>query len=142
MQIIIQDLLTDDNFIYSFLEQSRQRTRYNYELCASHLDQMVIPFTPIKAGIFVYADFSSLLPEQSADGEARFSALVVGAARIIMTPGLAQLDRKPGMFRICYAFVTPEVLQIAMERLDKIVAKIRRCQDWDNLNAESLSDIL
>jgi 1-aminocyclopropane-1-carboxylate synthase len=140
MQIIIQDLLTDDNFTYGFLEQSRQRTRCNYELCASRLDQMVIPYTPVKAGIFVYADFSSLLPEQTANGEARFSKLLVDAARIVMTPGQAQLDRKPGMFRICYAFVPPEVLQIAMQRLDKIVAKIRRCQDWDNLNAESLSD--
>ena len=142
MQIIVQDLLTDDNFIYGFLEQSRQRTRYNYELCVSHLVQMVIPYIEAKAGIFVYADFSSLLPEQTAEGEARFSSLLVKAGKIIMTPGQAQLDRKPGMFRICYAYVSPEVLAIALQRLDKIVGKIRRCRDWDNLNAESLIDIL
>jgi 1-aminocyclopropane-1-carboxylate synthase len=142
MQLIVQDLLTDDNFIYGFLENTCQRTRYNYELCASHLDQMVIPYIPAKAGIFIYADFSSLLPEQTAEGEARFSSLLIDAAKIILTPGQAQRDRKPGMFRICYAFVSPEVLEIAMQRLDRLVGKIRRCRDWDNLNAKSLIDIL
>eukprot|EP00581_Thalassiosira_minuscula_P013756 CAMPEP_0183728716 /NCGR_PEP_ID=MMETSP0737-20130205/28727_1 /TAXON_ID=385413 /ORGANISM="Thalassiosira miniscula, Strain CCMP1093" /LENGTH=468 /DNA_ID=CAMNT_0025960729 /DNA_START=76 /DNA_END=1478 /DNA_ORIENTATION=- len=126
MQMVVSEILTDDHFIYSFLENSRQRIRYSYELCTARLDEMVIPYIPAKAGIFVYADFSSLLPEQTAEGEARFSQLLLDAARIIMTPGLAQHDRKPGMFRICYCFVNPEVLEMAMQRLDKIVGKIRR----------------
>ena len=126
MQMVIQEILTDDHFIYSFLDNARQRIRYSYELCIARLDEMVIPYVPAKAGIFVYADFSSLLPDQTAEGEAKFSTLLLDAARIIMTPGQAQHDLKPGMFRICYAFVTPEVLDMAMQRLDKIVGKIRR----------------
>mmetsp|Transcript_18512 Transcript_18512/g.39767 ORF Transcript_18512/g.39767 Transcript_18512/m.39767 type:complete len:489 (-) Transcript_18512:939-2405(-) len=141
MQMIVSEILTDDHFIYGFLENSRQRIRYSYELCVARLDEMVIPYVPAKAGIFVYADFSSLLPEQTAEGEARFSSLLLDTARIIMTPGLAQHDQKPGMFRICYCFVNPEVLQMAMQRLDRVVGKIRRWH-WDNLNSESLTDIL
>lgn len=141
MQMIVQEILTDDHFIYGFLENSRHRIRYSYEMCIRKLDEMVIPYVPATAGIFVYADFSSLLPERTPEGEARFSTLLLDAARIIMTPGQAQHDRKPGMFRICYAFVTPEVLEMAMERLDKIVGKIRRWH-WDNLNAESLTGVL
>mmetsp|Transcript_7691 Transcript_7691/g.19102 ORF Transcript_7691/g.19102 Transcript_7691/m.19102 type:complete len:311 (+) Transcript_7691:710-1642(+) len=141
MQMVVQELLMDDNFIYGFLDNSRQRIRYSYKLCIARLDEMVIPYVPAKAGIFVYADFSSLLPDQTFGGEAKFSSLLLDAARIIMTPGQAQHDRKPGMFRICYAFVTPEILEMAMQRLDKIVGKIRRWH-WDNLNAESLTDIL
>lgn len=141
MQLVLQDVLKDDIFIYGFLENSRQRIRYSYELCVARLDEMVIPYVHAQAGIFVYADFSSLLPEQTFSGEARFSSLLLDAARIIMTPGLAQHDRKPGMFRICYAFVTPEVLDMALVRLDRIVGKIRRWH-WDNLNAAELTDIL
>jgi hypothetical protein len=45
-------------------------------------------------------------------------------------------------FRICYSFVTPEVLDMAMARLDRIVGKIRRYH-WDDLKVESLiRDIL
>ena len=141
MQMIVQEILCDDHFIYQFLENSRQRIRYSYELCAARLDEMVIPYVPAKAGIFIYADFSSLLPEPTAEGEARFSSLLLDAARIIMTPGQAQHDCKPGMFRLCYAFVTQEVLEMALQRLDKIVGKIRR-RHWENLNAEQLKDIV
>lgn len=53
--------------------------------------------------------------------------------RIVLTPGESQRDTTPGMFRICYAWVSPEVLEIAMERLSRLVVKIRR-MDWDDLN--------
>jgi hypothetical protein len=36
------------------------------------------------------------------------------------------------MFRICYAWVSPDVLLIGMERLSRLVAKIRR-MDWDDI---------
>lgn len=140
MQLIVQDLFTDDNFINGFLETTRQRTRYNYEMCISRLDQMAIPYIPAKAGIFVYADFSSLLPEITSEGEERFTSLLLDGARILMTPGQAQLDQQPGMFRICYAYVIAQTLDIFMSRLEKSVAMIRRC-GWDNLKAESLIDI-
>ena len=147
MQMIVQEILCDDNFIYGYLDQLRQRIRYSYELCAMRLDEMVIPYTPARAGIFIYADFSSLLPEQTFEGEARLSSLLLDAARMIMTPGFAQHESKPGMFRICYAFVTLEVLEMAMNRLDKIVGKIRRYH-WiggnvdDEYIRDKLKDIL
>jgi hypothetical protein len=48
---------------------------------------------------------------------------------------------EPMLFCICYAWVSPEVLKIGMERLSRIVAKIRR-MDWTDLNDVSLSGIL
>ena len=141
MQMIVSEILADDLFVYSYLDTLRLRIRHSYELCTARLEEMVIPYVPAVAGIFVYADFSALLPERTAAGEARFASLLLDAARIIMTPGSAQHDRKPGMFRICYCFVTPEVLDISLRRLDKIVGKIRRWH-WDNLDADSLTDIL
>jgi 1-aminocyclopropane-1-carboxylate synthase len=141
MQLIVQDLFTDDKFIKSLLETSRQRTRYNYNMCVSCLDQIAIPYIPTKAGIFVYADFSSLLPEMTSEGEEQFTNLLLDGARILMTPGQAQFDQKPGMFRICYAYVPAETLDIFLQRLNKSVATIRRC-GWDDLKAESLMDII
>ena len=141
MQMIVSEILLDDNFVYQFLSKSREKIRYSYTLCTMKLDEMVIPYVNAKAGIFVYADFSSLLPQPTPEGEAKFTSLLLEAARIFMTPGHSMHDSKPGMFRICYCVVTPEVLEIAMARLEKIVAKIRRWH-WDNLNAESLTDIM
>ncbi|KAL7439726.1 hypothetical protein ACHAXM_008176 [Skeletonema potamos] len=143
MQMMIAEIFLDDNWVYDFLHQAREKIRYSYELCTKMLDEMVIPYFPAKAGIFVYADFSSLLPEHTAEGEAKFASLLLDAARIIMTPGAAQHDQKPGMFRICYCFVSPELLTMAMHRLDNIVVKIRtRRIHWDHLTSGSMSDVI
>ena len=91
---------------------------------------MVIPFVPAEAGLFVYVDFSSLLPERTFNWEAELSKLFFLHARVVMTPGESQRDMNPGWFRICYAWVSPEVLEIAMERLSRLVAKIRRLDVW------------
>ncbi|KAK1745187.1 1-aminocyclopropane-1-carboxylate synthase [Skeletonema marinoi] len=101
MQMMIAEIFLDDNWVYDFLHQAREKIRYSYELCTRMLDEMVIPFFPAKAGIFVYADFSSLLPEPTAEGEAKFASLLLDAARIIMTPGAAQHDQSLA----CFVFV-------------------------------------
>ena len=143
MQMIVSEVLLDDAWVYDFLQQARERIRYSYEICTRMLDEMVIPYYPASAGIFVYADFSSLLPEPTAAGEAKFASLLLDAARIIMTPGQAQHDQKPGMFRICYCFVSPELLTMAMQRLDNVIVKIRtRRIHWEALTPESYTDII
>ena len=75
------------------------------------------------------------------EGERRLSQLLIDHARLVLTPGESQRDGTPGMFRLCYAWVTPEVLEIGMERLGRIVAKIRR-MDWSDLNESTLSGVL
>jgi aspartate/methionine/tyrosine aminotransferase len=141
IQYLVSELLTDDHFVDGFLDESRERICRNYDICISKLKEMVIPFVPVDAGLFVYVDFSSLLPEKTFEWEERLSALMLEHARIVLTPGESQRDTTPGMFRICYTWISPEVLEIAMERLSRLVAKIRR-MDWDDLNRRTLSGIL
>mmetsp|Transcript_2083 Transcript_2083/g.5500 ORF Transcript_2083/g.5500 Transcript_2083/m.5500 type:complete len:184 (+) Transcript_2083:396-947(+) len=136
MQQMISDVLKDDSFIDQYLAEARSKLLTSLKICTDKLEEMVIPFVPPEAGIFVYCDFSTLLPSQDFIGENRFMALVQEAARVVMTPGQAQRDRKPGMMRICYAWVTPEVLQIAMERLSRLTANIRKI-GWDELEHTS-----
>jgi len=141
IQYLVAELLTDDQFVDSFLVESRNRLLYSYHICTAKLEEMVVPYIPAEAGMFVYIDLSSLLPEKTFQGEEKLGNLIFDYARIVMTPGESQRDNRPGMFRICYAWVSVEVLEIAMERLSRLVAKIRR-MDWDDLNERSLSGIL
>ena len=131
MQMIISEILTDDEFILAFLSDAKRELARSYQICTSKLQEMVIPFVAAEGGMFVYVDFSSLLPEPTFEGEVRFASLVENVALVVMTPGQSQMDWKPGMFRICYAWVPPEVLQVAMERLSCLVLKIRRNHDWN-----------
>lgn len=141
IQMIVSELLTDNTFIDLYLDKSRARLCRSYRICTQKLEEMVLPFVPASAGQFVYADFSSLLPQKTMEWEQRLSQLLIDHARLIMTPGESQRERMPGMFRVCYAWVSPEVLEIGMERLSRIVAKIRR-MDWSDLNQSTLSGVI
>jgi aspartate/methionine/tyrosine aminotransferase len=141
IQMIAAEVLTDDHFVDRFLDTSRERLSKSYAICAGKLEEMVIPYIHAEAAIFLYVDFSSLLPKMDSDGEAMLSDLMTTHARIVLTPGDSQRDSRPGWFRICYASVSPEVLGIAMERLSRLVAKVRK-MDWSDLHATSLDSVL
>lgn len=126
MQMIVADILMDHDFIQSFLESSRLLLLKSYKICTRKLDEMVIPYTPAFAGLFIYVDFSSLLPEPTVKGEREFQKRVQETAKLVMTPGNSLCDNRPGMFRICFACVSTDVLIIAMERLSDLVLMIRR----------------
>lgn len=139
--MIAAEMLTDDAFVDSFLDEARVRLEYSYRLCVTKLEEMVIPYIPAEAGLFVYADFSSLLRTKDFAEERRLCAIMMKYAKLVLTPGETQHDTKPGMMRICYAWVPPEVLEIAMERLSKLVVKLRK-MDWADFNETSLQSIL
>lgn len=151
MQLTTARMLSDDEFVDSFLDQSRAKLRTSYELCTSKLTEMGVPYTPARAGMFVYCDFSSLLPLttttdkrlSSFEGERRFAALVQDRARVVMTPGESQRDPTPGMFRICYAWVSIEVLEIGMNRIQRVVNLVQE-YGWEEMekNPSLLDDVI
>lgn len=141
IQYLVSELLTDDQFVDSFLDESRNRLLYSYHVCIAKLEEMVVPYVPAAAGMFVYVDFSSLLPERTFEWEEKLGKLMFDYARVVLTPGESQRDARPGWFRICYAWVSVDVLKIAMERLSRLVAKIRR-MDWDDLNERTLLGVV
>ena len=77
LQYMVSELLTDDTFLDHFFEQARQRIITScYDICCRKLDEMVIPYIQPDAGIFVYVDFSSLLPDKTFVNERQFADLV------------------------------------------------------------------
>lgn len=86
---------------------------------------MGCPYVEAEAGMFVYCDLSELLPSKDEEGEVVFAGYVERVGKVVMTPGASQRDDRPGMFRICYASTSVEILKIAMGRLKDLVGKIR-----------------
>ena len=126
MQMVLAEILTDDDFLDGFLDDCRGMLLWSHTICVRKLDEMVVPYVPAAAGLSVYVDLSALLPERSWEGERRLAQLIERAARVVLTPGECMSERVPGKFRLCYSWVLPEVLEIAMERLSFLVKKIRR----------------
>ena len=103
IQMVVSELLTDDDFVDKYLDESRNRLVYSYQICTCKLEEMVIPYVPATAGQFVYIDCTSLLPKPTFEYEQQLFQLISDYAHVVLTPGENQRDRTPGMFRICYA---------------------------------------
>ena len=134
IQMITAEILMDDEFVDQFLSYSRIQIRKNYDICTRKLDEMVIPYIRAEAGLFVYVDFSLILAESSFEGEDMFARVVEQEAKLVMRSGEEDFDHRAGFFRLCYAWVSPEVLAIGMERLSVLILRIRR--------GEVIADIL
>jgi aspartate/methionine/tyrosine aminotransferase len=115
IQMVVSELVTDDAFVDRYLQESRRRLQRSYHICTCKLEEMVLPFVPAEAGMFVYVDFTSLLPAPTVEWETKLFDLVVQYAHVVLTPGESQRDRTPGMFRICYActYIIIDVLILA-----------------------------
>jgi 1-aminocyclopropane-1-carboxylate synthase len=76
-----------------------------------------IPIISTNGGIFIFADFRSCLSSQNFVSEEEFRVFLLKSVGISTTPGSACHLNIPGFFRICYAFVNLETLELAMNRL-------------------------
>lgn len=139
MQAIVGELLSDDDFVDAFLDRSRILLRQSYEIVTRALDEVNVPYVPAEAGIFLYCDFSGLLRDDSFESEDELGRVFEEYGRVVLTPGRSQRDSKAGRFRICYAFVSTEVLGIGMMRIVRICKHIQS-EGWDcieKVNGES-----
>jgi len=90
--------------------------------------------------MFLWVDFSSLLPELSWEGEEAITQVLYDDAGIVLTPGAAQHAYSPGQYRLCFAWNDIEVLKMAMDRLGVVVDNIRE-RGWVDLEVEERDDV-
>ncbi|OEL13581.1 1-aminocyclopropane-1-carboxylate synthase 7 [Dichanthelium oligosanthes] len=69
------------------------------------------------AGLFVWVDMRPLLDEATVGGELRLWRQVVGEAKLNISPGSSCHCSEPGWFRVCFANMSLETLDVALQRL-------------------------
>nr|CAB3460465.1 unnamed protein product [Digitaria exilis] len=78
------------------------------------------------AGLFVWVDMRPLLEEATVEGELRLWRKVVEEAKLNISPGSSCHCSEPGWFRVCFANMSVETLDVALQRLGCFTQK------WNN----------
>nr|CAB3464184.1 unnamed protein product [Digitaria exilis] len=78
------------------------------------------------AGLFVWVDMRPLLEEATVEGELSLWRKVVDEARLNISPGSSCHCSEPGWFRVCFANMSVETLDVALQRLGCFTQK------WNN----------
>jgi aspartate/methionine/tyrosine aminotransferase len=127
VQEVVQEMLADRTFIDHFVPENNLRIARSYELLTSGLTALGITHYPAGSGIFIFANFQSLLRRGAGagaeGGEITFEAeralhlALVRRARLSLTPGEACHHATPGYFRMCYCWVDAAAVQETLRRL-------------------------
>jgi aspartate/methionine/tyrosine aminotransferase len=148
---MISDMLSDDEFLSRYLNENSAKLAKSCQLVIQTLESLNIPLVKPSAGMFLWADLSSLLPhialkykvvladkqqqqlssegyltsDQAFELEDMLYKDLWKEAGIVATPGSSQHSTLAGSFRFCYAAVSYEILEAGMKKLIALVLKLR-----------------
>lgn len=125
-QDMLAMLLEDEAFIEGFLAENRAALAKSAAILEENLTKLQIPFLAPTAGMFMWVDLRSLLPAPTKEAEAKLVKDLFDVAGLVFTPGQSQHASEPGLFRICFAYVTVEALEVAIGRLSHFVESQRQ----------------
>jgi 1-aminocyclopropane-1-carboxylate synthase len=85
------------------------------------LDAGGIRHHPAESGVFVLLDLRSHLKEPTWEAEHQLWLRILEQANVSLTPGSACRVGEPGFFRLCYAGQPTENVEVAVERIVKLL---------------------
>lgn len=114
-------LLSDFEWLDDFFAENKRRLRQTYEKTISTLSDMNVPYSSASAGFFILIDLRQYLTAPTYEAE-KFLWDKMWDYKLLLTPGGECYSSQFGFFRICYAAVDPETLDVGL-------SKLRQCLD-------------
>jgi aspartate/methionine/tyrosine aminotransferase len=116
-QWTVGELLKDDDFISAYIKENKERVTQSYCLVVDVLNQIGVPYIPSRGSLFIWADFSKYLKEDSELGQEQLWIDIYRNTGVLLTPGTGFQHEKKGIFRIVHTAVPTPHLRVAMRRL-------------------------
>lgn len=123
-QYLIASMLSDNEFVEMFIRESKRRLAARYRVFTRGLDQVGIEcLKTSNAGLFLWMDLSRLLKEQTFEAEMELWRVIIHEVKLNVSPGCSFHCLKPGWFRVCFANMDDETMQVALSRIKTFVNK-------------------
>lgn len=120
-QLFLAELLSDHSFIDKFLAESARRLGARHQIFTKGLEEMGINCLKSNAGLFFWMDLRSLLKESSFEAEMVLWRVIINDVKLNVSPGSSFHCSEPGWFRVCFANMDEETVQVALKRIRKFV---------------------
>ncbi|KAK2415668.1 1-aminocyclopropane-1-carboxylate synthase [Trifolium repens] len=120
-QHFLASMLSDNKFVDKFLAESSRRLKERREFFTKGLEKVNITCLPSNAGLFFWMNLRSLLKEKSFEGEMKLWRLIINEVKLNVSPGSAFDCSEPGWYRVCFANMDHETVEIALMRIRAFV---------------------
>ncbi|XP_047963271.1 1-aminocyclopropane-1-carboxylate synthase-like [Salvia hispanica] len=129
-QHLLAKMLLDEEFTDKYLSESRRRLASRYDSFTKGLKEVGIGCLESNAGLYCWMDLRQLLKEPTFDGEMELWRLIVNEVKLNVSPGSSFHCHEPGWFRVCFANMDDETLEIALGRIRMFVEKGKGAKSW------------
>ncbi|XP_028796090.1 1-aminocyclopropane-1-carboxylate synthase 3-like [Neltuma alba] len=120
-QYLLANLLSDDNFTEEYMKETQGRLKKRREMLVSGLRKAGIRCLKSNAGLFCWVDMRHMLRSDSFEAEKELWKRILMVVGLNISPGSSCHCSEPGWFRVCFADMSENTLQVAMRRLKVFV---------------------
>ncbi|KAJ6399893.1 hypothetical protein OIU84_015532 [Salix udensis] len=120
-QYLLAALLSDKKFTRNYILENQTRLKQRQQLLVKGLEKAGISCLKSNAGLFCWVNLKHLLSSNTFDAEMELWKEIVHQVRLNISPGSSCHCTEPGWFRVCFANMSEETLNLAIQRLKSFV---------------------
>ena len=124
-QHLLASMLSDKNFTENYIRTNRGRLKKRYQMIIEGLRSAGIECLEGNAGLFCWMNLSPLLEKPTREGELELWNAILREVKLNISPGSSCHCSEPGWFRVCFANMSEQTLEIAVERIRHFMERIR-----------------
>jgi len=122
-QYLLSALLSDKKFTKNYISENQKRLKQRHRMLVMGLQNAGISCLKSNAGLFCWVDMRHLLRSNTFEAEMELWKKIVYDVRLNISPGSSCHCAEPGWFRVCFANMSEDTLNLAMQRLKAFVVE-------------------
>ncbi|WJX60603.1 1-aminocyclopropane-1-carboxylate synthase 3 [Trifolium repens] len=122
-QYLLSAMLGDKKFTRNYISENQKRLKKRQRMLVLGLQKAGISCLKTNnAGLFCWVDMRNLLSSNTFEAEMDLWKKILYNVRLNISPGASCHCTEPGWFRVCFANMSEDTLNLAMKRLKDFVA--------------------
>ncbi|KAL6587773.1 1-aminocyclopropane-1-carboxylate synthase 3 [Orobanche minor] len=131
-QYSLSAMLSDQKFAKKYIVENRKRLKDRHAKLVRGLQTAGISCLDSNAGLFCWVDLRHLLNSKTFDSEMELWKKIVYNVGLNISPGSSCHCAEPGWFRVCFANMSGDTLDLAIRRIKSFVDAISINKNRDN----------
>ncbi|CAI9758463.1 unnamed protein product [Fraxinus pennsylvanica] len=123
-QYLLSAMLSDKKFTKNYVTENHKRLKQRHAMLIRGLKNAGIPCLESNAGLFCWVDMRHLLSSKTFEAEMELWKKIVYQVGLNISPGSSCHCVEPGWFRMCFANMSEQTLDLAMQRIKSFVNSI------------------
>ncbi|KAG5155731.1 hypothetical protein JHK82_013700 [Glycine max] len=141
-QHLLASMLSDKKFTENYIETNRQRLKKRYQMIIEGLESVGIECLKGNAGLFCWMNLSPQLEKPTREGELELWNVILHEVKLNISPGSSCHCSEPGWFRVCFANMSEQTLEVALERIRNFMERMKKEVTYEQTAVYNLAELV